>query len=219
MTDSSRSENTQEWQKRAERMVDWQIIPRGVRDRKVLDAMKHTPRHLFVPEDVEQYAYNDGALPIEEDQTISQPFIVALMTELLELTGNEKVLEIGTGSGYQAAILSQLVDSCYSVELIKILADRAADRLKRLGYQNVVVKCGDGYKGWPEHAPFDRIIITAAPPEIPQTLLEQLKPDGRMVLPVGTYHQELLVVTPKGNEPVLERIIPVRFVPMVKPED
>ncbi len=206
------------WKKEAKRMVSSQLIPRGITDKNVLRVMENTPRHLFVPESYTEFAYDDGPLPIGEGQTISQPYIVAIMTELLKLTGHEKVLEIGTGSGYQAAVLAQLVDTCFTIELVKKLADTAIDRLKKLGYNNVIAKCDDGYKGWPEQAPFDCIIITAAPPEIPQTLVDQLKPDGIMVIPVGTFYQQLLVVT-KGKRGIRrESIIPVRFVPMVKPD-
>ena len=211
-------DDTLQWKKEAKKMVSRQLISRGIADRNVLRVMENTPRHLFVPENLRQEAFFDGALPIGEGQTISQPFIVAIMTELLELKGHEKVLEIGTGSGYQAAVLSQLVDSCYTIELVKILADSANVRLKRLGYKNVIVKCDDGYLGWPEHAPFDCIIITAAPPEIPKTLVEQLKPEGKMVLPVGKYDQELIVITKTKHGISRESIIPVRFVPMVKPD-
>jgi protein-L-isoaspartate(D-aspartate) O-methyltransferase len=140
------------------------------------------------------------------------------MTELLELKGHERVLEIGTGSGYQAAVLAQLVDTCYTIEIIKKLADHASALLKQLGYTNVIAKCDDGYKGWPEYAPFDRIIITAAPPEIPQTLVKQLNPGGKMIVPVGKYYQELMVVTKTKKGFTTESIIPVRFVPMVKPD-
>lgn len=211
-------EATSQWRKEAKEMVRSQLISRGIGDKNVLQVMKNTPRHLFIPENLRQDAYRDGPLPISESQTISQPFIVAIMTELLQLKGHEKVLEIGTGSGYQAAVLAQLVDTCYTIELIKKLADEASHHLKQLGYTNVVAKCDDGYKGWPENAPFDRIIITAAPPEIPQTLVDQLKPDGIMVLPVGKYNQDLMVVTKTKTGIKREIIIPVRFVPMVKPD-
>jgi protein-L-isoaspartate(D-aspartate) O-methyltransferase len=205
------------WKKEAEKMVNSQIISRGISDQKVIEVMKNTPRHLFVRDNLKESAYDDGPLPIGEDQTISQPYIVANMTELLNLKGHEKVLEIGTGSGYQAAVLSKLVKNCYSIELIKILADSAAKRLNRLGYHNVTVKCGDGYKGWPEFAPFDCIIITAAPEEIPEKLVQQLKIGGKMVLPVGKYYQDLVLIHKTKNGITKENIIPVRFVPMVKP--
>lgn len=211
-------EDSLQWKKEAKKMVRSQLTSRGISDRRVLLVMENTPRHLFVPENLRLAAYRDGPLPIGEEQTISQPYIVALMTELLKLKGHEKVLEIGTGSGYQAAVLSQLVDTCYTIELVQKLEERTTPLLRQLGYNNVVTLCGDGYKGWPEHAPFDRIIITAAPAEIPQTLVDQLKPDGIMVLPVGRYSQELIVVTKSRGEIKRERIIPVRFVPMVKPE-
>jgi protein-L-isoaspartate(D-aspartate) O-methyltransferase len=200
-------------------MVESQIIARGVTDRKVIEVMKITPRHLFVPADMIEYAYNDSPLPIGWNQTISQPYIVALMTELLNLKGDEKVLEIGTGSGYQAAVLSQLADSCYSVEIVKELAELSSSRLRDMGYNNVIVKWGDGYKGWPAHAPFDAIIITAAPETIPEELIDQLKTGGRMVVPVGTLYQNLLLIykTNKGYQK--RNIIPVRFVPMVHPDE
>jgi protein-L-isoaspartate(D-aspartate) O-methyltransferase len=207
------------WKPKAEQMVINQIISRGVTDNRVIEVMKTTPRHLFVPQDAIEYAYNDHPLPIGYGQTISQPYIVALMTELLNLKGDEKVLEIGTGSGYQAAVLSQLTDSCYSIEVVKELAEISASRLKDLGYNNVVVKWGDGYKGWPEHAPFDGIIITAAPEKIPEELISQLKTGGKMVVPVGTLYQNLLVII-KTNKGYQQRnIIPVRFVPMVHPDE
>ncbi len=200
-------------------MVESQIISRGVSDPAVIRAMKNTPRHLFLPENLRNYAYNDQPLPIGSGQTISQPYIVALMTEYLELTGNEKVLEIGTGSGYQASILSQLADTCYTIEVVKELAATSAERLERLGYDNVVVKWGDGYKGWPEHAPFDRIIITAAPEEIPQELVNQLGAGGRMVVPVGVHVQDLVLITKTSRGIRKQSIIPVRFVPMIHPGD
>lgn len=211
-------EDSLHWKREAKKMVRSQLISRGISDRKVLHVMENTPRHLFVPGNLRLAAYRDGPLPIGEGQTISQPYIVALMTELLKLKGHEKVLEIGTGSGYQAAVLSQLVDTCYTIELVQKLEERTTPLLRQLGFNNVVSMCGDGYKGWPEHAPFDRIIITAAPTEIPQILVDQLKPDGIMVLPVGSSSQELIVVTKSRGEIKRERIIPVRFVPMVKPK-
>jgi protein-L-isoaspartate(D-aspartate) O-methyltransferase len=207
------------WVSRAEKMVETQIVSRGVRDPDVIRVMKDTPRHLFVPERLRDQAYGDHPLPIGSGQTISQPYIVAIMTEYLELTGTEKVLEIGTGSGYQAAILSRLADTCYSIEVVKELAEQAGERLAELGYRNVVVKWGDGYKGWPEHAPFDRIIITAAPETIPEQLVAQLAVDGRMVLPVGTNFQELILITRNRKGIQRRNIIPVRFVPMIHPEE
>jgi len=211
-------EDTLHWKEEAKKMVRQQLISRGIADQNVLRVMQNTPRHLFIPENLRPDAYRDGPLPIGEGQTISQPFIVAIMTELLKLKGDEKVLEIGTGSGYQAAILAQMVDTCYTIELVEPLAKQASTLLKQLGYTKVIAKCGDGYTGWPEHAPFDRIIITAAPVEIPKALVDQLKPDGIMVLPVGKYYQELIVVTKSKRGIKKESIIPVRFVPMVKPD-
>lgn len=214
---TGQEEDMTEWRKEAKNMVMRQLISRGISDEKVLRVMENTPRHLFIPKNLIREAWNDGPLPIGEGQTISQPYIVAIMTELLELKGHEKVLEIGTGSGYQAAVLAQLVDTCYTIELVKVLADSAASRLKRLGYTNIIAKCDDGYQGWAEQAPFDRIIVTAAPPEVPHMLVEQLKPEGKMVVPVGKIYQELMVVTKTKKGIRRENIIPVRFVPMVKP--
>jgi len=208
----------EDWKKKAERMVESQIVARGVSDTRVLEAMRNTPRHLFVPENMRDAAFNDSPLPIGYNQTISQPYIVALMTELLELKGDEKVLEIGTGSGYQAAVLSSLVDTCYSIEVVKELAAQAGKRLAELNYDNVVVKWGDGYGGWKEHAPFNAIIITAAPEEIPENLVDQLAVGGRMVLPVGRGFQDLILIT-KNQKGIKSRsIIPVRFVPMIHPD-
>ena len=215
---SGQKEDTMKWKKEAKKMVEDQLISRGITDKRLLQAMENTPRHLFIPKSLNDFAYTDRPLPIGDGQTISQPYIVAIMTELLKLKGHEKVLEIGTGSGYQAAILSQLVDTCYTIELIKDLADSAGALLKRQGYNNVVAKCDDGYKGWHEHAPFDCIIITAAPEEIPENLVEQLKVDGIMVVPVGKYFQQLLLITKTEKGIRKKNIIPVRFVPMVKPD-
>ena len=174
-----------------EKMVETQIKARGVKDPRVLSALLKVERHRFVPEEYLGSAYSDQPLPIGEGQTISQPYIVALMTELLELKGNEKVLEIGTGSGYQAAVLAELAKEVYTIEIIEPLASTAKDRLLELGYQNVKVKAGDGYLGWPEAAPFDAIIITCAPDHIPEPLVEQLKEGGGMVLPLGEHKKEL----------------------------
>jgi len=195
-------------------MVNEQIIARGVKDELVLKAMRKVPRHLFVPEKLQDLAYNDFPLPIGEGQTISQPYIVAYMTERLGLKGGEKVLEVGTGSGYQAAILAEIAGEVYTIEIIPSLAKQAERRLKALGYTNVHVRQGDGYLGWPEQAPFDAIIVTAAPDHIPQPLIDQLKVGGRLILPLGEEYQELVLVikTEKGLHK--ERLIPVRFVPM-----
>jgi len=197
-----------------ERMVSSQIVRRGVSDKLVLAAMRKVPRHEFVPEGLKSRAYEDNPLPIGEDQTISQPYIVALMTELLGLEGGEKVLEIGTGSGYQAAVLAEIAKEVYTIEIIGSLARTAEERLTKMGYKNITVKCGDGYKGWEEHAPFDGVIVTCAPDHIPQPLLDQLTVGGRMVIPVGDYFQELKLLT-KTEDAVKEKnVIPVRFVPM-----
>ena len=197
-------------------MVKNQLERRGIQGEEVLRAMRKTPRHLFVPKNLEDAAYEDGPLPIGEGQTISQPYIVALMTELLELNGNERILEIGTGSGYQAAILSPLVKEVYSIEIVKSLAENADKKLKEMQYHNVTVKWGDGYKGWEEHAPFDAIIVTAAPDQVPQALIDQMKIGSRLVLPVGAYFQKLKVITKMKDGEIGEKnIISVRFVPMV----
>jgi protein-L-isoaspartate(D-aspartate) O-methyltransferase len=197
-----------------EKMVEIQIKARGVKDPLVLSALRKVERHRFVPEEYLNSAYSDQPLPIGEGQTISQPYIVALMTELLELKGDEKVLEIGTGSGYQAAILAELAKEVYSIEIIGSLASSADKRLRQLGYQNIHVKAGDGYLGWPEVAPFDAIIVTAAPDHIPKPLIDQLKEGGRMVVPVGTYTQELKKIIKRSGKIETTDVIPVVFVPM-----
>ncbi len=199
-------------------MVETQIKARGITDARVLESMRVIPRHLFIDESLWLRAYSDGPLPISSGQTISQPYIVALMTELLQLDEHHVVLEIGTGSGYQAAVLSKLVHWVYTIEIVPELGQSAERTLKRLGYDNVTVRIGDGYQGWPEQAPYDRIIVTAAPEEIPQKLVEQLKPGGRMILPVGSQRrgQDLLVLEKDQAGNVNTRqSIPVRFVPMV----
>lgn len=199
---------------RRERMVETQIETRGVKNKLVLDAMRKVPRHLFVAEGLRDVAYTDGPLPIGEEQTISQPYIVALMTELLGLKGGEKVLEIGTGSGYQAAILAEIANEVYTIEIICPLAEKAERKLKEMGYKNITVRCADGYQGWQEHAPFDGVMVTAAPDHIPQPLVDQLKIGGKLVIPVGDLFQELVVVTKTEKGIKKENIIPVRFVPM-----
>jgi protein-L-isoaspartate(D-aspartate) O-methyltransferase len=197
------------------RMVETQIAARGVRDPRVLAAMRKVPRHLFIGPAERARAYEDQPVPIGDNQTISQPYIVALMTELLELEPSSRVLEIGTGSGYQSAVLAELSDEVYTIEIVPELARLAASRLKELGYDNVTVKEGDGYRGWPEHAPFDAVIVTAAPERIPQPLLDQLAPGGIMVIPVGGFFQELKVFRKSADGRITEKdILPVRFVPM-----
>jgi len=207
------------WAEARERMVREQIEARGVRNPDVLRVMRQTPRHLFIPEPMRSAAYEDHPVPIGYGQTISQPYIVALMTELLEPHKDAKVLEIGTGSGYQAAVLAPLVRHVYTIEIVRELAESSTALLKKLGYENVTVRWGDGYLGWPEEAPFDRIIVTAAPPELPQTLVDQLKPGGKLVAPVGSsvFGQDLIVVEKTRDGKIRRRsVIPVMFVPMVK---
>ena len=197
-----------------QKMVFEQIVQRGVTEPRVLAVMNDVPRHLFVPTAHRDQAYNDAPLPIGEGQTISQPYIVALMTSLLELRGSEKVLEIGTGSGYQAAILGKLVRDVYTIEILRPLGEEAQRTLAAQGYRNVHTRIGDGYQGWPEEAPFDAIIVTAAPERIPDPLLEQLRVGGRMVVPVGSFFQDLLLLTKTNDGFERRNVLPVRFVPM-----
>jgi protein-L-isoaspartate(D-aspartate) O-methyltransferase len=200
-------------------MVSQQIEARGVRTPAILDAMRRVPRHLFVPPDQRAYAYDDSPLPIGLEQTISQPYIVAYMTEALQPARDQTVLEIGTGSGYQAAVLSHLVREVLSIEIVPELAERARRALADTGHRNVQVRTGNGYLGWPERAPFERIIVTAAPPEIPDGLLDQLAVGGIMVVPVGRLFQDLRIVTKTARGVTQQRTMPVRFVPMVnKPQ-
>jgi len=198
-----------------ERMVDTQIRARDVQNAAVLEAMRRVPRHFFVPDAERPFAYDDRPLPIGRGQTISQPYIVAYMTEALQAEPSHKVLEIGTGSGYQAAVLAEIVKQVYSIEIVPTLADSARRSLAQAGYRNVEVRTGDGYLGWPEHAPFDRVIVTAAPPEIPQALVDQLAVGGVMVVPVGTAYQEIVIITKTDAGVTEKRTIEVRFVPMV----
>lgn len=195
-------------------MVEEQIEARGVRDARVLEAMRQVPRHRLMPEEQRPRAYADGALPIGHGQTISQPYIVAFMTEQLALDGSERVLEIGTGSGYQTAVLARLAKQVYSIEIVAPLAERAERDLAALGVTNVHLRSGDGYRGWPEHAPFDAIIVTAAPDHVPKALIEQLAPGGRMIVPVGEAQQELVLLTRTDEGVKREPVLPVRFVPM-----
>ena len=200
------------------RMVREHLVARGITTPRVLEAMGRVPRHEFVPAELRSRAYEDGPLPIGHSQTISQPYIVAFMTEALEPKPTDRVLEIGTGSGYQAAVLSRLVAGVWSIEFVEPLARRAAADLKRLGFTRVKARCGDGHLGWPEAAPFDAIIVTCAPEEVPPALVAQLKEGGRMIIPVGSQwgNQELVLLrkTPAGLE--RKAVLPVRFVPMVK---
>ena len=196
-------------------MVERQIQWRGIKDTLVLKAMRNVPRHLFVPSYIKDQAYMDSALPIGEGQTISQPYIVAFMTEALQLKSGEKVLEIGTGSGYQAAVLAEIVKEVYSIEIVQSLGLQAERLFNKLGYKNIHVKIGDGYRGLPEQAPFDAVIVTAAPGHIPQPLVDQLKKGGRMIIPVGEFYQELILITKKPDGTVKKQsVLPVRFVPM-----
>jgi protein-L-isoaspartate(D-aspartate) O-methyltransferase len=198
-----------------EHMVKEQLMIRGISAERVLAAMKKVPREEFVPEQFRDASYTDQALPIGHDQTISQPYIVAIMTQQLKPQPSDRILEIGTGSGYQAAILAELVGEVYSIEIIEPLAKGAETTLKRLGYNNVHVKIGDGYKGWPEHAPYDSVIVTCAPNHVPQPLVDQLKEGGRMVIPVGErFAQELYLMEKRNGQLHQTAILDVRFVPM-----
>jgi protein-L-isoaspartate(D-aspartate) O-methyltransferase len=198
------------------RMVQADLKGRDITDAKVLSAMGKVPRHLFIDKNLRDAAYNDYPLPIGEGQTISQPYIVALMTQSLNLKPTDRVLEVGTGSGYQAAVLAELVDQVYSIEIDKKLAEKAAKTLQELGYKKVQVKQGDGFFGWPEHAPFDAIMVTCAAERIPEPLITQLKDGGRLIIPVGStaFYQHLTLITRVKGENQVKQIIPVRFVPM-----
>lgn len=200
-----------------EKMVKEHLMGRDITDKRVLEVMGKLPRHLFVEENLRAQAYEDYPLPIGEGQTISQPYVVALMTQSLELKGDERVLEIGTGSGYQAAVLAEIVDEVYTIEIRKSLADKAEEHLKSMGYRNIKVKNADGYFGWEEHAPYDAIVVTAAVNHIPPPLLEQLKDGGKLILPLGStaYYQTLTLIKKKDNEINATHITSVRFVPLI----
>ena len=195
-------------------MVSRQIEARGIRDEAVLDALREVPRHLFVPESIRRHAYEDRPLPIGLRQTISQPYIVALMTELIRPTADMKVLEVGTGSGYQAAVLGKLTKEVYTIEILPQLAERSSELLERLDYSNIHVRAGDGFDGWPDQAPFDAVVVTAAPKTIPRPLLEQLAVGGRLVIPVGSGSQDLVLVERTEDGFRKQSVTPVRFVPM-----
>lgn len=208
-----------DWAAQREAMVRFQIESRGVSDSAVLGAMRRVPRHLFVPEAERTRSYEDTPLPIGHGQTISQPYIVALMTSLLDLSGEEKILEVGTGSGYQAAVLAEIVDSVFTIEIIEPLAQQAGKILDSLGYADRVrVRIGDGYEGWEDQAPFDCVIVTCAPREIPPPLVEQLKEGGRLVIPYGRpWFQELALAIKKDGDIHRQKVLPVRFVPLTGP--
>jgi protein-L-isoaspartate(D-aspartate) O-methyltransferase len=207
---------TDDFREKRRQMVEEQIQARGITDTSVLAAMLRVPRHRFVLPSEVGSAYEDHPLPIEHGQTISQPYIVAYMTEAAEISPQDKVLEIGTGSGYQAAILGEVAEEVYSIEIIPQLAERAKAVLSDLGYDNVHVRAGDGYKGWAEHAPYDAILVTAAPDHVPQPLVDQLAEGGRMVIPVGRFYQEILLLTKTEGGVERQRMIPVRFVPLTR---
>lgn len=203
------------------KMVDEQLQARDIEEPKVLEALREVPRHEFVPGNYRDWAYSDQALPIGEGQTISQPYIVAYMTQALQLEPQDRVLEIGTGSGYQAAILSLLSREVYSIEIVESLGLAARERLKRLGYDNIAVHVGDGYNGWPSQAPFDAIMVTAGAEELPQPLMDQLAEDGRMIIPIGPHGgvRQLTLVTKKKGKFKFDKLMPVRFVPFVRKTD
>lgn len=211
--------NAQNYTRQRNEMVEEQIMKRGIKDPQILQAMRSVKRHEFVPEHNRHLAYSDRPLPIGHDQTISQPYIVALMTKHLDLDKGDKVLEVGTGSGYQAAVLAEITPNVYSIEIVKELAERARKTLREQGYDNVRIKIGDGYKGWEEYAPYDGIIVTASPSEVPSPLKEQLAEGGRLIIPVGGPIFQNLVLLKKENGKIeREEISGVRFVPMIDEE-
>jgi protein-L-isoaspartate(D-aspartate) O-methyltransferase len=209
------AESVNEFASQRENMVENQIIARGISDEKVIQAMSKAERHLFVPENLRSYAYDDEPLPIGDGQTISQPYIVAYMTEALELKGGERVLEIGTGSGYQTAVLAEIVKEVCTVEIVESLSRRAQDLLHNLGYENIRFKIGDGTFGWKDYAPYDAVMVTAAPPAVPRSLQDQLINRGRMIIPVGAGFQELVLITRENKNFRKKKLLPVRFVPLI----
>lgn len=216
---TGRSQTGNDYKNKREMMVRQQIEARGIKDPRVLNAMRKVERHLFVAPDQADKAYGDYPLPIGWGQTISQPYIVAFMTEALGLSPHSKVLEIGTGSGYQAAILAEICDSVYTVEIVRGLGEKAEDLLKVLGYKNIRVRIGDGYQGWPQHAPYQAVIVTCSPTHIPGPLIDQLDNGGKMIIPIGEKDDQELVILIKKNGKLTQReVLPVRFVPMVNPD-
>lgn len=215
-SDSKPDPDEREFIRLRSRMVEQQLVAGGIDDKRVLDAMNRVPRHRFVPTHMRHLAYADSPLPIGHKQTISQPLIVAMMTQLSRPAAKARALDVGTGSGYQAAILAELVDKVYSIEILEPLANESRERLRSLGYDNIEVRCGDGYRGWPEHAPFDVIIVAAAPDHVPQPLIEQLAPEGRLLIPVGPRFMQSLLVIEKRSDGTIRRrkVSPVAFVPM-----
>lgn len=213
------SQNDDRYADLREKMVDEQIQKRGVKDKRVLEVVRKVPRHLFVDPDNADNAYEDNAMPIQCGQTISQPYIVALMTELLELETASKVLEIGTGCGYQTAILAEMVEQVYTIEILPELAESASKRFEEFGYRNIHKKYGNGYYGWEEYAPYDRIIVTAAPKELPNRLIKQLVEGGLMILPIGDYHQDLVWIRRTKHSIERKTVSGVRFVPMTGAPD
>ncbi len=206
-----------DFQKKREQMINTQIEARGIKNKHVLSAMRNVKRHLFVPEKYKHQAYDDNPLPIGEGQTISQPYIVALMTAVLNMDKKKNILEIGTGSGYQAAVLAEICNKVYTIEIIDILGMRAKKILDTIGYKNIQFRIGDGYKGWKEFSPFDAIIVTCSPTHVPQPLKDQLAEGGNMIIPVGKgYSQYLVLLTKKDGKIIKNKVIPVRFVPMVR---
>jgi protein-L-isoaspartate(D-aspartate) O-methyltransferase len=203
------------FRKQREQMVESQIKARGIKDEDLLEAMRKIPRHAFVPDDMREYAYNDEPLPIGSGQTISQPYIVAYMTNALDLKKGDKVLEIGTGSGYQAALLAELAADVYTVEVHEELSNKARNILENLGYSNIHYHVGDGTKGWEEHSPYDAVMVTAAPPVIPEKLKEQMRIGAKMIIPVGQAFQELVLLTREKDKFSRRKLLPVRFVPLV----
>lgn len=209
-------QNSNAFSQQRQQMVEEQIKQRGITSQRVLAAMSKVPRHYFVPAHLRHLAYIDSPLSINYGQTISQPYIVAYMTELAEIQPEDKVLEIGTGSGYQAAILAELAQEVYTIEIIPELGQKAGKTLRQLNYDNVHLRIGDGYQGWAEHAPYQSILVTAAPEEIPPALIDQLALNGKMIVPVGKYFQQIVIVTKNNDGLTKQKTIPVRFVPMIK---
>lgn len=207
-----------DYKSQRELMVSKQLKSRGITNKNTLHAMTIVPRHKFIPDKLQHLAYEDGPLPIGQGQTISQPYIVAFMTQALNLESDHKVLEIGTGSGYQAAVLAEIVDSVYTIEIVEELGLRAKEKLRELGYTNIEVKIGDGYHGWPEKSPFDAVIVTAGAEEVPPALIEQLKDGGTMIIPKGPRNgvQELVLYTKKNGKVKSKSVMPVRFVPFTR---